>query len=136
MSTSDQHSAAVVGQSSEVPRQGGPDPRAGASAATEPPARSWRRPESTPVRLGRLAGVASWALALVLTGSASAIVGLFHVFGGGPGWFTPVFITTGVVGMLLTMMAFATIRFKGVPFMFMTAATSTLLAAFVMLSLA
>jgi hypothetical protein len=34
------------------------------------------------------------------------------------------------------MMAFATVRFKGVPWMFMAAATVTLLAAFVMLRLA
>ncbi|GAB3992447.1 hypothetical protein GCM10029992_01410 [Glycomyces albus] len=87
------------------------------------------------MRLRRLAGVAIWALLLVLAGSVSAIVGLFHIFGDGPGWFTPVFISTGVLGMMLTMMAFATLRFKGVPWMFMAAATATLLAAFAMLSM-
>ena len=91
------------------------------------------RPEKPAVRLRRLAGVASWALVLVLAGVATAVVGLFRVFGESPAWFTPAFITCGVIGMLLTMMAFATLRFKGVPFMFMAAATITLFAAFVML---
>ncbi|GAA2128537.1 hypothetical protein [Glycomyces algeriensis] len=91
------------------------------------------RPEKPAVRLRRLAGVASWALVLVLAGVATAVVGLFRVFGESPAWFTPAFITCGVIGMLLTMMAFATLRFKGVPWMFMAAATITLFAAFVML---
>ncbi|HEY1094856.1 MAG TPA: hypothetical protein VGE61_09135 [Glycomyces sp.] len=91
------------------------------------------RPEKPAVRLRRLAGVASWALVLVLAGVATAVVGLFRVFGESPAWFTPAFITCGVIGMLLTMMAFATLRFKGVPFMFMAASTITLFAAFVML---
>lgn len=86
------------------------------------------------MRLRRLAGVAVWALLLVLAGAVSAIVALFHIFGDGPGWLAPVFTGTGVLGMLLTMMAFATIKFKGVPWMFMSAATATLLAAYAMLS--
>jgi hypothetical protein len=92
--------------------------------------------EKPAVRLRRLAGVASWALALVLAGVASAIVGLFQIYGDGPAWFTPAFISCGVVGMLLAMMAFATVRFRGVPWMFMAASSITLLAAFVMLRLA
>jgi hypothetical protein len=91
------------------------------------------RPEKPAVRLRRLAGVASWALVLVLAGVATAIVGLFRVFGDSPAWFTPAFISCGVIGMLLAMMAFATLRFKGVPWMFMAASTITLFAAFVML---
>jgi len=94
------------------------------------------RPEAPVVRLRRLAGVATWALALVLAGVVSAIVGLFHIFGDGPDWFTPAFITCGVVGMALAMMAFATVRFRGVPWMFMAASSITLLAAYVMLQLA
>ncbi|WP_205327804.1 hypothetical protein [Glycomyces sp. YM15] len=94
------------------------------------------RPEKPAVRLRRLAGVASWALVLVLAGVATAIVGLFRVFGDSPAWFTPAFITCGVIGMLLAMMAFASLRFRGVPWMFMAASTVTLLAAFVMLRVA
>jgi hypothetical protein len=94
------------------------------------------RPEKPAVRLRRLAGVASWALVLVLAGVATAIVGLFRVFGESPAWFTPAFITCGVIGMLLAMMAFASLRFRGVPWMFMAASTITLLAAFVMLRVA
>jgi hypothetical protein len=94
------------------------------------------QPEKPAVRLRRLAGVASWALALVLAGAATAIVGLFRIFGESPSWFTPAFITCGVVGMLLAMMAFATVRFRGVPWMFMAASTITLLAAFMMLRIA
>ncbi|MDA1358681.1 hypothetical protein O1R50_03550 [Glycomyces luteolus] len=94
------------------------------------------RPEKPAVRLRRLAGVASWALVLVLAGVATAIVGLFRVFGDSPAWFTPAFITCGVIGMLLAMMAFASLRFRGVPWMFMAASTITLLAAFVMLRVA
>ena len=94
------------------------------------------RPEKPAVRLRRLAGVAVWALALVLAGVASAIVGLFQIFGDGPAWFTPAFISVGVVGMILAMMAFATVRFRGVPWMFMAASSLTLLVAFFMLRLA
>lgn len=126
MSTSEQQSP-LVGQAPALPRQDGP----GAGDL----ARQARRSEAAAVRLRRLAGVAVWALLLVLAGSASAIVGLFRIFGDGPGWFAPAFISTGVLGMLLTMMAFATLRFKGVPWMFMAAATATLLAAFSMLSM-
>lgn len=93
-------------------------------------------PEKPAVRLRRLAGVASWALVLVLAGVATAIVGLFQVFGESPAWFTPAFISCGVIGMILAMMAFATLRFRGVPWMFMAASTITLFAAFVMLQVA
>jgi hypothetical protein len=110
------------------------DTAAANSAVTGPVVSS--RPEAPAVRLRRLAGVAAWALALVLAGVASAIVGLFQIFGESPSWFTPAFISCGVVGMLLAMMAFATVRFRGVPWMFMAASTITLLAAFIMLRLA
>jgi hypothetical protein len=90
--------------------------------------------EAPTVRLRRLAGVAVWALALVIAGSASAIVALVRIFGDPPGWFQPAYIATGITGMLLTMMAFATLRFRGVPWLFMAAASVTLLASFAMLS--
>ncbi|GAB3649282.1 hypothetical protein [Glycomyces tarimensis] len=134
MSTTEPGRTFLSESAADIPHQGGsplgPSGTAGAPAA-DPPA-----DESPQVRLRRLAGVASWALTLVLAGCTAAIVGLFHIFGDGPSWFAPAFITTGVVGMLLTMMAFATLRFKGVPWMFMAAATVTLLASFAMLSMA
>lgn len=129
MSSVEQTRPVGPGTTAGIPRQGVP-PLGDAAPATAPEG------EPHEVRLRRLAGVAAWALALVLAGSASAIVGLFHIFGDGPAWFAPAFITTGVVGMLLTMMAFATLRFKGVPWVFMAAASVTLLAAFAMLSMA
>ncbi|WP_100448979.1 hypothetical protein [Glycomyces xiaoerkulensis] len=134
MSSSEQEGSSVVEEAPGVPRQGGPT--ADRDEPTDAPAEEPDAPDQSAVRLRRLAGVAIWALALVLAGSASAIVGLFRIFGDGAGWFAPAFITTGVVGMLLTMMAFATIRFKSVPWLFMGAASATLLAAFVMLKLA
>ncbi|HEU5126452.1 MAG TPA: hypothetical protein VFU12_00565 [Glycomyces sp.] len=131
MSSAEQTRTFLSGGTGGLPRQGGSPLEGGADAEGDrAPAGG---PESPEVRLRRLAGVAVWALALVLAGSASAIVSLFHIFGDAPAWFTPAFITTGVVGMLLTMMAFATLRFKGVPWMFMAAASVTLLAAFAML---
>ncbi|RRR97577.1 hypothetical protein [Glycomyces terrestris] len=132
----------TIGKPGGVPRQGAaPQPEAapqqGLSLKVEGAAVSGPRlPEKPAVRLRRLAGVAAWALVLVLAGVASSIVGLFKIFGEGPAWFTPAFITVGVVGMMLAMMAFATVRFKGVPWMFMAASTVTLLAAFMMLRLA
>jgi hypothetical protein len=108
---------------------------AAANSAMGGPVVSARR-DGPAVRLRRLAGVAVWALALVLAGAASAIVGLFRIFGDSPSWFTPAFISCGVVGMMLAMMAFATVRFRGVPWMFMAASSITLLAAFMMLRLA
>ncbi|MEU6246193.1 hypothetical protein [Glycomyces sp. NPDC047010] len=145
MTTGDQRTltiGAASGTASGVPRQGvAPQPesestpRQGLSIPVDPasPKAGVEGPE---VRLRRLAGVAVWALVLVLAGVASAIVGLFKVFGSGPDWFTPAFISVGVVGMLLAMMAFATVRFRGVPWMFMAASSVTLLAAFAMLRLA
>lgn len=108
---------------------------AAANSAMGGPVVSPRR-DGPAVRLRRLAGVAIWALALVLAGVVSAIVGLFRIFGDSPTWFTPAFISCGVVGMMLAMMAFATVRFRGVPWMFMAASSITLLAAFMMLRLA
>lgn len=108
---------------------------AAANSAMGGPVVSPRR-DGPAVRLRRLAGVAVWALALVLAGVVSAIVGLFRIFGDSPSWFTPAFISCGVVGMMLAMMAFATVRFRGVPWMFMAASSITLLAAFMMLRLA
>lgn len=126
----------TIGAITEVPRQGlGPQVEAAPSTAlpgSGAPAAP-AGPEVSAVRMRRLAGVASWALVLVLAGVASAIVGLFKIFGEAPGWFTPAFISVGVVGMLLAMMGFATVRFRGMPWMFMAASTVTLLAAFVML---
>ncbi|PRY56197.1 hypothetical protein [Glycomyces artemisiae] len=140
MTTGDQRTltiGAANGAASGLPRQGAapqPEsaPRQGLSIPVAP-APPKVRADSPEVRLRRLAGVAAWALVLVLAGVASAIVGLFKVFGDGPDWFTPAFISVGVVGMLLAMMAFATVRFKGVPWIFMAASTVTLLAAFAML---
>ena len=106
------------------------------TAATNSAVAAPALPEKPAVRLRRLAGVAAWALVLVLAGVATAIVGLFRVFGESPAWFTPAFISCGVIGMVLAMMAFATLRFRGVPWMFMAASTITLLAAFVMLRVA
>jgi hypothetical protein len=132
----------TIGKANGLPRQGAapqpePTPAKGLSLQVEGAAITGPRlPEKPGIRLRRLAGVAIWALVLVLAGVASSIVGLFKIFGEGPDWFTPAFISVGVVGMLLAMMAFATVRFKGVPWMFMAAATVTLLAAFVMLRLA
>ncbi|HLU29637.1 MAG TPA: hypothetical protein VKZ65_14495 [Glycomyces sp.] len=135
MSSAEQTRTLLSGGTGNVPRQSGApiESRDDAAEGEAPAAAGTEPPE---VRLRRLAGVAVWALTLVLAGFASAIVGLFHIFGDGSAWFTPAFITVGVVGMLLTMMAFATLRFKGVPWMFMAAATVTLLAAFAMLSMA
>ncbi|SDE37108.1 hypothetical protein [Glycomyces harbinensis] len=141
MSSGDQ-STFTIGQATGLPRQSeappketGPLAAVRATAAPAPPVDP-DKPEAPAVRLRRLAGVAAWALVLVLAGVASAIVGLFQIFGDGPDWFTPAFISCGVAGMMLAMMAFATVRFRGVPWMFMAASTITLLAAFVMLRLA
>ena len=111
MSSAEQTRTLLSGGTGNVPRQSGApiESRDDAAEGEAPAAAGTEPPE---VRLRRLAGgvLATW------NGAA--------------------FITVGVVGMLLTMMAFATLRFKGVPWMFMAAATVTLLAAFAMLSMA
>jgi len=138
MSSGDQRTF-TLGKATGLPRQSeAPQAESGPLGAweTAAPVAGPARPEAPAVRLRRLAGIAAWALALVLAGVASAIVGLFQIFGDGPSWFTPAFITCGVAGMMLAMMAFATVRFRGVPWMFMAASSITLLAAFVMLRLA
>lgn len=86
------------------------------------------------LRLRRLAGVALWALSLVLAGVVSAVVALVQIINGVPAWFQPVFIGTGVAGMLLAMSAFATVRFRGVPWLLLAASTMTLAVALALIS--
>ncbi|THV32124.1 hypothetical protein [Glycomyces paridis] len=137
MSSTGQQRTFTLGQSTGLPRQSeAPQMESGPLDPPRLDGSTVASDDVPSVRLRRLAGVASWALVLVLAGVASAIVSLFEIFGDGPGWFTPAFISCGVVGMLLAMMAFATVRFKGVPWMFMAASSVTLLAAFVMLRVA
>ncbi|WP_030155531.1 hypothetical protein [Glycomyces sp. NRRL B-16210] len=132
-----QQSTFTLGQATGLPRQSeAPQAESSPLDPPQPGAAQTAADEAPAVRLRRLLGVSAWALVLVLAGVASSIVGLFEILGDGPGWFTPAFISCGVIGMMLAMMAFATVRFRGMPWMFMTASSITLLAAFVMIRIA
>ncbi|QSB05910.1 hypothetical protein [Natronoglycomyces albus] len=93
------------------------------------------RVDTPQLRLRRLAGVAVWALTLVLAGVGTAIVALVQIFSGAPAWFQPVFTGTGVVGMLLAMSAFASVRFRGIPWLLLAASTMTLAVALALIAL-
>ncbi|WP_025273725.1 hypothetical protein [Haloglycomyces albus] len=92
-------------------------------------------PTARPAGLPSLAGIATWALILVLGGVATSVFAVVAMIRGAPDWFFTVFTTTGIIGMLLTMMAFATARFRGIPWLFLIASTITLLVAFMLISL-
>jgi hypothetical protein len=82
-------------------------------------------PEPDP---GRLVGLCSWAAALGLLGLpvAGRAWVAFHTEAV-PGWFEPLVVTMGVVGITLTAAAFLAIHRRHLPWLLLTAATATLI---------
>ncbi|HLU44379.1 MAG TPA: hypothetical protein VKZ67_05070 [Natronosporangium sp.] len=72
----------------------------------------------------RLAGICVWAALLGLTGLLVAgRIAVAVVAGTAPGWFEPVVITLGGVGIVLTICAFAAIHRPRVPWLLLASAT-------------
>ena len=86
-----------------------------------------RDPEPDPARL---VGLCSWTAALGLLGLAIAGRASVAILTGAvPGWFEPLVVTMGVVGITLTAAAFLAIHRRHLPWLLLTAATVTLVTA-------
>jgi hypothetical protein len=72
----------------------------------------------------RMAGLCVWAGALALIGLIPAVrLGVSLIFGGGPGWYAPVTILVGVLGVGATAAAFASIHRARLPWYLLGCAT-------------
>jgi hypothetical protein len=77
----------------------------------------------------RLAGICAWAAVLGMTGLLVAGRALISMLANtAPGWFQPVIVIIGIIGITLTIGAFAAIHRPRVPWLLLTAATVPLLA--------
>ena len=94
---------------------------------TELPRTAQAAPEQRPepdVRLRRLMGVCAWALCLAVCGLIVGLIDLILLLGGKtPGWFEPVIIVTGLVGLGLAIAAFPMTRTKQTPWLLLAAST-------------
>ncbi len=83
------------------------------------------------VRLRRLAGVSAWA---ALLGFGGLVVGLRVVIGlftSSPAWYLPTICVIGLVGIVVTVGAFASVHRRRLPWLMLTAATAILVVAWV-----
>jgi len=77
-----------------------------------------------------LLGISAWATVLVLAGLAVAIRGMIAAIGGlTPGWYQPSLIAVGLIGIVLTVGAFATIQRPRTPWLLLALATIPLAGA-------
>ncbi|WP_412541818.1 hypothetical protein R8Z50_04495 [Longispora sp. K20-0274] len=79
-----------------------------------------------------LAGVSVWAFVLALGGVVVGVAALVRIIAGAPGWFEPVIILTGIVGMGFTVAGFATVRRALIPWAVLGAGTLTLIIGAIM----
>jgi hypothetical protein len=76
---------------------------------------------------GQLVGICAWATALGLAGLLVAIRGLLGIIGGyATGWYEPALISVGMVGIVLTVLAFMAIQRRYLPWIMLGAATVAL----------
>ena len=106
---------------------------------TEPPHSGQAAPESRPVpdvRLRRLMGVCAWAFCLAGCGLVLGLIDLIILFGGqAPAWFEPAIITTGLIGLALTIAAFPMTRAKHTPWILLASGTLVFVIGIVLTSL-
>lgn len=76
----------------------------------------------------RLAGVCGWAAALGLGGMAVALRAFIGMMSMKGAWYAPTVITIGVLGLLCTIGAFASVHRRRLPWMLLGAASVALLA--------
>ncbi len=78
-------------------------------------------------RLRQLMGVCGWAAILGAVGLIVGVRGFVgDLMGQAPGWYEPTMIGAGVVGIGLTVAAFATVHRRRMPYVMLTAATGVL----------
>ncbi len=78
-------------------------------------------------RLRQMLGVCGWAAVLGALGLVVGIRGFVaDLMEATPGWYEPVMIGVGVVGIALTIGAFATVQRRRMPYVLLSAATVTL----------
>lgn len=79
----------------------------------------------------RLVGMCAWAALLGFLGVAVGIRGAFAMLGTIADWYQTTLIGLGLGGIFLTVVAFLTVQYRIVPFVFLTFASGTLLAAII-----
>lgn len=78
-------------------------------------------------RLRQMFGVCIWAAVLGVLGLAVGVRGFVAtLMEAAPGWYEPAMIASGVVGIGLTVTAFATVHRRRLPYLLLTAATVVL----------
>jgi hypothetical protein len=76
---------------------------------------------------GQLVGICAWATALGLAGLLIAIRGLVSIIGGyTASWYEPALVSVGMVGIVLTVLAFMAIQRRYLPWIMLGAATVAL----------
>jgi hypothetical protein len=76
---------------------------------------------------GQLVGICAWATALGLAGLLIAIRGLVGIIGGyTASWYEPALVSVGMVGIVLTVLAFMAIQRRYLPWIMLGAATVAL----------
>jgi hypothetical protein len=81
-------------------------------------------------RLRQLMGVCGWAAILGAVGLIVGIRGFIgDLMGQTPSWYEPTMIGVGIVGIGLTVAAFATVHRRRMPYALLTAATAVLVYA-------
>ena len=100
-------------------------------SAGRQPAHAARRPPSSdgPPPFLRILGLAAWAALLTLVGTAVAVrasLALILDRGTLPGWYQPILMVSGVSGIVLTIVALASVRKPYLPWLLLPGATLAL----------
>lgn len=114
---------------------GFPPPVADPGAPLGPPPVPSSESSGSSVRLRRVAGVALWACVLAFGGLGVAVAAFVRILSHAPGWFEPIVVVVGVIGIGLTAAAFPVARRGGLPWMFLGGATVVLIVAAVLTAL-
>ena len=93
------------------------------------------RPETTqPPAPGRLIGLCAWAAVIGLAGLGVAVRSAFAILGSAPAWFDACAVICGLVGFVATLGAFATARWRRVPWALLGVASLTIVITLIMVS--
>lgn len=87
----------------------------------------------TDFRQRRLIGVSAWALALGSAGFVLGVVAMIRMMTAVPMWFEPTFGGVGVIGLVLSIAAFVTVRFRRVPWLLLGGSTVAFVIGVVLL---
>jgi hypothetical protein len=100
------------------------------SHARVPASRPEPEDEARPAS-GRLAGLCTWAALLGFVGVAVGGRGLVAILVKAPQWYESTLIALGLSGIGLTVVAFLTVHFRYVPWLFLMLSSSVLVASIV-----